>query len=56
MAKPPRGPVAVIDLGSNSGRVVVYSVRADGHLHILASSRASLRLVRELDDDAAPEP
>ena len=50
MAKPPRGPVAVIDIGSNSGRVVVYSVRSDGHLHILASSRASLRLVRELDE------
>ena len=50
MAKPPRGPVAVIDIGSNSGRVVVYSVRPDGHLHILASSRASLRLVRELDE------
>ncbi len=49
MAKPPRGPVAVIDIGSNSGRVVVYSVRPDGHLRILASSRASLRLVRELD-------
>jgi exopolyphosphatase/guanosine-5'-triphosphate,3'-diphosphate pyrophosphatase len=43
-------PVAVIDIGSNSGRVVVYQVRADGHLRILASSRASLRLVRDLKE------
>jgi exopolyphosphatase/guanosine-5'-triphosphate,3'-diphosphate pyrophosphatase len=42
------GPIAVIDIGSNSGRVVVYDVHADGHLHIRASSRASLRLVRDL--------
>jgi exopolyphosphatase/guanosine-5'-triphosphate,3'-diphosphate pyrophosphatase len=40
--------VAVIDIGSNSGRVVVYDVQANGHLPILASSRASLRLVRDL--------
>jgi exopolyphosphatase/guanosine-5'-triphosphate,3'-diphosphate pyrophosphatase len=43
-------PVAVIDIGSNSGRVVVYQVRPDGHLRILASSRASLRLVRDLKE------
>jgi exopolyphosphatase/guanosine-5'-triphosphate,3'-diphosphate pyrophosphatase len=42
-------PVAVIDIGSNSGRVMVYRHEAGGHLHILAGSRASLRLVRELD-------
>jgi exopolyphosphatase/guanosine-5'-triphosphate,3'-diphosphate pyrophosphatase len=41
-------PIAVIDIGSNSGRVVVYEVEAGGHLRILASSRASLRLVRDL--------
>ena len=52
--------VAVIDIGSNSGRVVVYQAHAEGYLRILASSRASLRLVRELDethrlsDDAVP--
>jgi exopolyphosphatase/guanosine-5'-triphosphate,3'-diphosphate pyrophosphatase len=43
-------PVAVIDIGSNSGRVVVYRVHEGGSLRILASSRASLRLVRQLDD------
>jgi exopolyphosphatase/guanosine-5'-triphosphate,3'-diphosphate pyrophosphatase len=42
-------PVAVIDVGSNSGRVMVYRPEAGGHLHVLAGSRASLRLVRELD-------
>jgi len=45
----PLAPVAVIDIGSNSGRVVVYQVHDDGDLRILASSRASLRLVRHLD-------
>jgi exopolyphosphatase / guanosine-5'-triphosphate,3'-diphosphate pyrophosphatase len=44
-----REPVAVIDIGSNSGRVMVYRQEAGGHLHVLAGSRASLRLVRELD-------
>jgi exopolyphosphatase/guanosine-5'-triphosphate,3'-diphosphate pyrophosphatase len=44
--------VAVIDIGSNSGRVVVYDVQPDGHLPILASSRASLRLVRDLKGKA----
>ena len=42
-------PVAVVDIGSNSGRVMVYRPEAGGHLHVLAGSRASLRLVRELD-------
>jgi exopolyphosphatase / guanosine-5'-triphosphate,3'-diphosphate pyrophosphatase len=46
---PGSAPVAVIDIGSNSGRVMVYTREAGGHLHILAGSRASLRLVRELD-------
>jgi exopolyphosphatase/guanosine-5'-triphosphate,3'-diphosphate pyrophosphatase len=42
--------VAVIDVGSNSGRVIVYQLQPGGHLHILAGSRAPLRLVRELDE------
>jgi exopolyphosphatase/guanosine-5'-triphosphate,3'-diphosphate pyrophosphatase len=42
--------VAVIDIGSNSGRVVVFRVEPDGRLRILASTRASLRLVRDLDE------
>jgi exopolyphosphatase/guanosine-5'-triphosphate,3'-diphosphate pyrophosphatase len=49
--KAPAGEtVAVIDIGSNSGRVVVYRLHRDGYLRILATSRASLRLVRELDE------
>jgi len=43
-------PVAVIDIGSNSGRVVVYERDAAGQLRILATTRAALRLVREVDD------
>ena len=49
MGKPP-ATVAVIDIGSNSGRVVVYRYQAGGHLQLLAGSRASLRLVRDLDE------
>jgi exopolyphosphatase/guanosine-5'-triphosphate,3'-diphosphate pyrophosphatase len=48
----PRGgrvPVAVIDIGSNSGRVVVYRVEAEGGFRIQATTRASLRLVREVE-------
>jgi exopolyphosphatase/guanosine-5'-triphosphate,3'-diphosphate pyrophosphatase len=50
--RPARGtaPVAVVDIGSNSGRVMVYRPEAGGHLHILAGSRAALRLVRDLDE------
>jgi exopolyphosphatase / guanosine-5'-triphosphate,3'-diphosphate pyrophosphatase len=47
---PVAAPVAVIDIGSNSGRVVVYEILPEGHLRILASSRASLRLVRDLKE------
>jgi exopolyphosphatase/guanosine-5'-triphosphate,3'-diphosphate pyrophosphatase len=42
-------PVAVIDIGSNSARVVVYEPEASGHLRIRAGTRAALRLVRDVD-------
>jgi len=42
--------VAIVDIGSNSGRVVVYRLHREGYLRILATSRASLRLVREVDE------
>jgi exopolyphosphatase/guanosine-5'-triphosphate,3'-diphosphate pyrophosphatase len=45
----PRDPVAVVDIGSNSGRVMVFRPEAGGHLHVLAGSRAALRLARDLD-------
>ena len=44
-----RDPIAVIDIGSNSGRVVVFEHDAPGHLRLLAGSRAPLRLVRDVD-------
>jgi hypothetical protein len=40
--------VAVVDIGSNSARVVVYGLDAAGQLRIRASSRAALR-VQEVD-------
>jgi len=40
-----RPPLAIIDIGSNSARIVVYNREAGGHLRIVASARSSLRLV-----------
>ena len=42
--------VAVIDIGSNSGRVVVYAADRAGRLRILAGTRAALRLVNDVDE------
>src|SRR5438876_3115800 len=42
-------PIAVIDIGSNSGRVMVFEREALSHLRLLAGSRASLRLVHDVD-------
>jgi len=47
-----KGPVAVVDIGSNSGRVVVYAIDAERRLRILATTRAPLRLVESVDDAA----
>src|SRR5262245_38151805 len=45
-----RGDVlAVIDIGSNSGRVVVFECDQANHLRTRAGSRASLRLVHDVD-------
>src|SRR2546426_4681479 len=46
-----RRPIAVIDIGSNSGRIVAFRVHPGGHLEILADARAPLRLGRGLDRD-----
>src|SRR5919198_3695660 len=43
-------PVAVIDIGSNSGRVMVFERDAMRHLRLLAGSRAALRLVHDVDE------
>src|SRR5262245_4080526 len=42
-------PVAVIDIGSNSGRVMAFQRDASSHLRLLAGSRAPLRLVHVVD-------
>jgi exopolyphosphatase / guanosine-5'-triphosphate,3'-diphosphate pyrophosphatase len=44
-----RDVVAVIDIGSNSGRVMVFERHASSHLRLLAGSRAPLRLVHDVD-------
>jgi len=52
MSEEPRGarvPLAVIDIGSNSGHVVAYRVEPGGGFRIQATTRASLRLVREVE-------
>jgi exopolyphosphatase/guanosine-5'-triphosphate,3'-diphosphate pyrophosphatase len=41
--------VAVIDVGSNSGRVMVFERDISTNLRLLAGSRASLRLVHDVD-------
>ncbi len=45
-----RAPIAIIDIGSNSGRVVVLQRDEAGHLRLLAGSRAPLRLVHDVDE------
>jgi exopolyphosphatase/guanosine-5'-triphosphate,3'-diphosphate pyrophosphatase len=45
---PPSQPLAVIDIGSNSGRVIVVRLSSRGHLEILSDARTSLRLIRDL--------
>ena len=42
-------PVAVIDIGSNSARVMVFERDASSHLRLIAGSRAPLRLVHDVD-------
>lgn len=48
--------VAVIDIGSNSGRVVVYRRDEAGMLRILSTTRAPLRLVSDVDTTHALGP
>src|SRR5438270_12856360 len=40
--------LGVIDIGSNSGRVMVARVREAAHLDVLGDARSSLRLVRDV--------
>jgi exopolyphosphatase / guanosine-5'-triphosphate,3'-diphosphate pyrophosphatase len=45
--------VAVVDIGSNSGRVAVFERDGVNHLRLLAGSRAPLRLVHDVDTRGA---
>ncbi len=51
--KKARPPLAIIDIGSNSARIVVYNREAAGHLRIVASARSSLRLVEGVVENHA---
>jgi exopolyphosphatase/guanosine-5'-triphosphate,3'-diphosphate pyrophosphatase len=44
--------VAVIDVGSNSGRIVVLRATPDAYLEVVADGRAPLRLARDLAGDS----
>jgi exopolyphosphatase / guanosine-5'-triphosphate,3'-diphosphate pyrophosphatase len=49
----PRQRVAVIDVGSNSGRVTVLEVGTLDHLDVLSDSRAPLRLALDIQRSSA---
>src|SRR5947209_10840568 len=40
--------LGIIDIGSNSGRVLVARVRGAAHLDVLGDARSPLRLVRDV--------
>lgn len=44
-------PFAILDVGSNSARMIVFRLREDEHLDVLEDARAPLRLARELGED-----
>jgi exopolyphosphatase/guanosine-5'-triphosphate,3'-diphosphate pyrophosphatase len=48
--------LAVVDVGSNSGRVVVIGIGPEKNLEVLADSRAPLRLARDVQRDARLSP
>jgi exopolyphosphatase / guanosine-5'-triphosphate,3'-diphosphate pyrophosphatase len=43
-------PFAVVDIGSNSGRMIVFRLREGEHLDVIEDARAPLRLARALRD------
>ena len=47
----PTGRVAVVDLGSNSGRLVVFDQYGTGYLNIVEDARVPLRLASDLQRD-----
>ncbi len=49
----PTGRVAVVDLGSNSGRLVVFDQYGSGYLNIVEDARVPLRLASDLHRDGS---
>ena len=45
-------PFAVLDVGSNSARMIVFRLRDGEHLDVIEDARAPLRLARELHTGA----
>jgi exopolyphosphatase/guanosine-5'-triphosphate,3'-diphosphate pyrophosphatase len=43
-------PFAVVDMGSNSARMIVFRLRRGDHLEVIEDARAPLRLARNLRD------
>lgn len=48
-------PLAVVDIGSNSARLVIFQVTLGGHVEVLRDARAPLRLARETEGGALSE-
>ncbi len=48
--EPDDRPFAVVDIGSNSGRMIVFRLREGEHLDVVEDARAPLRLARHLRD------
>ena len=46
-------PIAVIDVGSNSLRMMIARPRSDGYLEVVAEPRATVRLARAVDSAGA---
>ncbi len=52
----PTTRIGVVDLGSNSGRLVVYDQFGSGYLNIIEDARVPLRLANDLHNDGALGP
>src|SRR5438445_2786794 len=48
--RPDDRPFAVVDVGSNSARMIVFRLSEGEHLDVIEDARAPLRLARELRD------
>ncbi len=53
MDQKPTGRIGVVDIGSNSGRLVVYDQYQSGYLNIVEDARVPLRLATDLQKDGS---